>query len=375
MSQTILTTHVGSLPRPPALLEVMQARAEGKPSDDKAFAQLLSDSVKDVVARQVKIGIDIVSDGEYSKPSYATYVQERLTGFGGEFKGHPPADMLDFRAFARHQVDTGGLVPKTGGACCVGPVTPKDSKALNEDLANFRAAVDLAHPKAAFMNAASPGVVAVFQKNEFYKSDDAYIEAVAEALRPEYEAIVNAGFLLQIDSPDLGMGRHFEYYQLSDEAFVKIAERNVAALNHAVRNIPAEKIRTHLCWGNYEGPHHRDIPFAKIARAVLGANVKYFLIEGANPRHEHEWAVFKNIKLPDDKVVVPGVIDSTSNYIEHPELVAQRILRYADVVGRERVQAGTDCGFSTFRGFPTVFPDLTWKKLESLVEGARIASR
>lgn len=235
-------------------------------------------------------------------------------------------------------------------------------------------AVAEAKPVGAFLNAASPGIVAIFQKNEFYPSEDTYIEAVAEAMRVEYEAIVNAGFQLQIDSPDLAMGCHFAFADQPHEVFLKVIDRNVAALNHALRNIPAEKVRMHLCWGNYEGPHNHDIPLEKIASRVLSAKPRYLLLEGANPRHAHEWAVFQTVKLPEDKVLVPGVIDSTSNFIEHPDVVADRILRYADVVGRDRVMAGSDCGFSTFSGYPTVFPDIAWRKLESMVEGARRAT-
>jgi 5-methyltetrahydropteroyltriglutamate--homocysteine methyltransferase len=335
---------------------------------------MLRDAVAEVVERQAATGIDLVSDGEFSKPSYATYVAERLTGFGGSWKGEVAGDLRDFKEYARHLVEIGGVVPRAGNSCCQGPVTVKDTSGLEEDLTNLKAAVAVGHPTGAFMNAASPGVVAVFQKNEYYPTETAYIEAVAEALRPEYEAIVAAGFQLQLDSPDLAMGRHLCFQDLDDAGFLKIIDRNVEALNHALRNIPASAVRMHVCWGNYAGPHHRDIPLQTIADRVLRAKVRYLLLEGANPRHEHEWAVFQTIPLPDDKVLVPGVIDSTSNYIEHPEVVAQRLIRYADVVGRERVMAGTDCGFSTFSGFPTVHPDIVWAKMASMVEGARIAS-
>ena len=373
-SRRILTTHVGSLPRPAPLLELLQARANDREVDDQQLADLLTSAVNHVVAQQVAVGIDVVSDGEFSKPSYATYVTERLTGFGGEFSGHAAQDLRDYRDFALHLVEIGGVVPSAGGACCVGPVGVADSTALNNDLANLRGAVEQSGAQQAFMNAASPGVVTVFQKNEHYPNEDLYIEAVAAALRPEYEAIVDAGFLLQLDSPDLAMGRHLACADLSDDEFVVIARRNVMALNEALQNIPADRVRMHLCWGNYPGPHHRDIPLETIIAVVLEAKPKYLLLEGANPRHEHEWAVFGSTPLPEDKVLVPGVIDSTSNYIEHPELIAQRICRYADVVGRERVMAGSDCGFSTFSGYPTVYPDIAWAKLEALVAGARRAS-
>jgi len=370
----ILTTHVGSLPRPAELLALLQAQADGALPDPVGMEAAVGEAVRTVVARQVEAGIDLVSDGEMSKPSYATYVGERLTGFSGEFSGHAAQDLLDYRDYARHLVQVGGVVPKAGGSCCRGPVAPKDAAPLQADLNHLRAAVAAAPPAGAFMNAASPGVVTVFQKNEFYPGEDQYIEAVAAALRPEYEAIVAAGFQLQIDSPDLAMGRHLAFAHLDEGQFLAIVQRNVAALNEATRNIPPERMRMHICWGNYPGPHHRDIPLERIAAAVLQARPAHLLLEGANPRHEHEWAVFQQVRLPDDKVLVPGVVDSTSNYIEHPELVAQRLGRYAGIVGRERVMAGTDCGFSTFRGYPTVHPDIVWAKLASLVEGARRAS-
>ena len=371
----ILTTHVGSLPRPESLLQLMQRQADGNRLDGGLLKRELCTSVRSIVQRQVDVGIDVVSDGEFSKPSYATYVSERLDGFGGTFRGHIPGDLRDYREFSKQLVATGRIVPQTGGSCCIGPIHAKESGGLQEDILNFAGAIEAARPVGSFMNAASPGVVAVFQKNQFYPTESAYIEAIAEALRPEYEAIVQAGFLLQVDSPDLAMGRHIAFNELDEGDFLKILDRNVVALNHALRNIPFDRVRVHLCWGNYEGPHHRDIPLERIAGRVLRLNVKYLLIEGSNPRHAHEWAVFKDVRLPEDKVVVPGVIDSTSNYVEHPELVAQRLMNYANVVGRERVLAGSDCGFSTFRGYPTVFPDIVWKKLESLVEGARLASK
>ena len=375
MSNRIYTTHVGSLPRPRQLLELMRKRAQGEVVVEEALQTLLRESVRDAVARQAAAGIDYVSDGELSKPSYATYVSERLSGFGREWKGSSAADLKAFPEFAQHLIEIGGVVPKAGGACCIGPVAPNDSRDLRDDLTNLRSAVDSVRPVGAFMNAASPGVVAVFQKNEFYSSEDAYVEAVAEALRPEYEAIVAAGFALQLDSPDLAMSRHLIYARLDEADFRKIVARNVGALNYATRNIPAEKMRMHICWGNYAGPHHFDIPWSRIASEVLRAKPRVLLLEAANPRHAHEWSVFETLRIPDEKILCPGVIDSTSNYIEHPELVAQRLIQYARVVGRERVMAGSDCGFSTFSGFPTVYPDIVWKKMEAMVEGARLASK
>lgn len=374
-SGRILTTHVGSLPRPEAVLAPMLAKAKGEPFDARALDAALDQGVVDIVRRQVELGIDLVSDGELSKPSYATYVTERLSGFGGVSKGHVARDLKDFPDYARHLIEIGGIVPRGGGACCQGPVAMKNRAPLDEDIARFKKAVGAAKPTGAFLNSASPGVVAVFQRNEHYPSEDAYIEAVGEALRPEYEAIVEAGFALQLDAPDLAMSRHVNYNDVDDAQFVKIVARNVEALNHATRNIAADKLRMHVCWGNYQGPHHRDIPLEKVLPEIAKAKPQMFLIEGANPRHAHEWAVFERIPVGQDKVLAPGVIDSTSNYIEHPELIAQRIETYARIVGRERVVASTDCGFATFNNTPTVFPDITWRKLEALVEGAALASK
>ena len=369
----VYATHVGSLPRPEALLALMRTEARGA-AEVQVFAEALGEAVQAVVERQVSIGLDVVSDGEMSKPDYASYVTERLSGFEGRFVGHKAQDLRDYDGLARRLVKIGAVVPEAGGACCRGPVSMRNLNALKRDLENFRQAVDALSPPGAFINAASPGVIAVFQKNEYYPSDAAYVEAVAMAMRVEYEAIIKAGFLLQIDSPDLAMGRHLAFADLSDNEFLKIAERNVEALNLAVANIPATKMRMHLCWGNYAGPHHRDIALKRIIDVVLKARPAYLLLEGANPRHAHEWSVFEDVGLPDEKVLVPGVVDSTSNYIEHPELVAQRICRYANIVGRERVMAGSDCGFSTFRDYPTVYPDIAWAKLRSLVEGSALAT-
>ncbi len=370
----ILTTHVGSLPRPQSLLDLMLAKADGKPYDADALDNEIRRAVRDVVAKQVDAGVDIVSDGEMSKPSYATYVTERLEGFGGEAKGHRAYDLTDYKDYARRLVEIGGVIPSTTGPCCEGPVDLKDEKPLRDDLANFDAAVRAERPKAAFMNAASPGVVSLFQRNKFYKTEDEYLEAVANALRTEYEAIVEAGFIVQIDSPDLAMGRHMAHADKSNDEFRDVVARHIEILNAATANIAPEALRLHVCWGNYEGPHHRDIPLEAIVDLVMKARPGAISLEGANPRHEHEWQVFKDVALPDDKILMPGVIDSTSNYIEHPEVVAQRICRYAEVVGRERVIASSDCGFSTFSGYPTVYPDITWAKFGSLVEGAKLAS-
>jgi 5-methyltetrahydropteroyltriglutamate--homocysteine methyltransferase len=369
----VYTTHVGSLPRPESLLAVMRPESRNA-EEGQAFAGALGEAVQTIVKRQASIGLDVVSDGEMSKPDYASYVTERLSGFEGHFTGHKAQDLRDYQGLARRLIEIGAVVPAAGGACCRGPVAMQDLSILARDIDNLRRAVDAVSPPGAFINAASPGVIAVFQKNEYYPSEAEYIEAVAISMRVEYEAIVEAGFLLQIDSPDLAMGRHLAFADLSDAEFLKIAERNIEALNLAVANIPADKMRMHLCWGNYAGPHHRDIPLKRIIDVVLKARPAYLLLEGANPRHEHEWNVFDDVGLPDDKVLVPGVVDSTSNYIEHPELIAQRICRYANIVGRERVMAGSDCGFSTFRDYPTVYPEIAWAKLRSLVEGSAMAT-
>ena len=374
MGRVIATTHVGSLPRSAALLGIMVDRVRGRSYDQKAFAEQLRQDVVTAVRRQAEVGIDAVSDGELSKPGYATYITERLTGFGGHHRGYSPQDLREYPELARILVETRRLARADGGPCCQGPVTVKDTAGLRTDLENLRHAVAAARPRQAFMNAASPGVIAIWQHNEFYASDDEYLEAVAEAMRPEYEAIVDAGFLLQLDCPDLAMARHLNYSKLDDAAFLRIAARNVEVLNHAVRNIPAEKLRMHVCWGNYEGPHHHDIPLAVILPVVLAAKPAHLLVEAANPRHAHEWSVFGSVPLPPDKILVPGVVDSTTNFIEHPEVVAQRLARYIDVVGPDRVMAGTDCGFSTWHDYTTVHPDIVWKKLESLVEGARLAA-
>ena len=369
----VYTTHVGSLPRPESLLAVMRPESRNA-EEGQAFAGALGEAVQTIVKHQASIGLDVVSDGEMSKLDYASYVTERLSGFEGHFTGHKAQDLRDYQGLARRLVEIGAVVPAAGGACCRGPVAMQDLSILARDIDNLRRAVDAVSPPGAFINAASPGVIAVFQKNEYYPSEAEYIEAVAISMRVEYEAIVEAGFLLQIDSPDLAMGRHLAFADLSDDEFLKIAERNIEALNLAVANIPADKMRMHLCWGNYAGPHHRDIPLKRIIDVVLKARPAYLLLEGANPRHEHEWNVFDDVGLPDDKVLVPGVVDSTSNYIEHPELIAQRICRYANIVGRERVMAGSDCGFSTFRDYPTVYPEIAWAKLRSLVEGSAMAT-
>jgi 5-methyltetrahydropteroyltriglutamate--homocysteine methyltransferase len=368
----ILTTHVGSLPRTQAVTDVLFARAAGRPDGPEA-AGTISNAVRDVVARQVNVGIDVVSDGEMSKISYATYVSERLSGFDGDTPREPGQDLVEFPGLLRKLAERGATA-KYRRPRCVGPVRVKDTRPLAVDLETRREAARAASPLEAFMHAASPGVIALFQPNDFYPSADAYLEALAEALRAEYEAIVAAGFLLQIDAPDLGMGRHTLYRDRSEEEFTVLAARHIEAHNHALRNVPADRVRMHVCWGNYEGPHHHDIPLARLLPVVLRAKPQALLFEAANPRHAHEWAVFKDVRLPEEKILIPGVISSTTNYIEHPLLVAERLERLAALVGRERVIGGSDCGYGTFAGFGPVEPDIAYMKLAALVEGARIAS-
>ena len=370
----ILTTHVGSLPRPDDLLALLHAKYGGERYDAAALEASVARSVAEVVKRQVELGIDIVSDGEMGKPSYATYVSERLSGFAeSPGRGKALRDLVDYPRYARRLVKIGQVAPGAKGADCVGPVAPADSAPLRFDLATLAAALKPVSAVGAFMTSASPGVITSFQENRYYPSHDAYLEALAEAMRPEYEAVVAAGFTLQLDSPDLAMNRHLVHPD-DPAAFFRECEMHVEALNHATRNIPPERMRMHLCWGNYPGPHHWDVPLEQVLPIALKARPHAFLIEAANPRHEHEWEVFRTIPLPDDRIVVPGVLDTTTNTIEHPKLVAQRLCNFASVVGRERVMAGTDCGFATFAEYPLVDPDIAWAKLRAMVEGAAIAS-
>jgi len=369
----ILTTHVGSLPRSEAVTEGVFAKEEGRLRDKSVLDRTIADAVIDVVSRQAEAGIDVVSDGEMSKISYSTYIKYRITGFEGGVQREPAQDLLDFPGVLRKREESGtrsSLLPPR----CVGEIRVKDLKPLQNDLVNLQRAIDQTPVVEAFMNAASPGVIALFQSNEFYPTHEAYLEALGEAMRVEYENIVGAGFLLQIDSPDIGMGRHTIFRDKSDEEFLRLAELHVEVLNHSLRNISADRLRLHICWGNYEGPHHRDVPMELVLPAALRAKPQALLFETSNPRHAHEWTVFRDTNLPEDKILVPGVIDSTTNFIEHPLLVAERICRFADIVGRERVIAGTDCGFATFAGFGAIDADIVYAKLGALVEGARIAS-
>ncbi|MCY3987485.1 MAG: cobalamin-independent methionine synthase II family protein [Gammaproteobacteria bacterium] len=370
----ILTTHVGSLPRSEAVTEMVFAEEKGERMEPSARHALLADAVDAVVAKQCEAGVDVVSDGEMSKISYATYIKDRITGFEGDSPRRPPADLEEYPGFLQRQAASGGT-PTYRRPQCVGEIRVKDTAPLEEDLANFRAAVDRHKPTEAFMNAASPGVIALFQPNQHYPDHESYLYALADAMRPEYEAIVAAGFLLQLDSPDLGLGRHMMFKGQPDEEYRRQAELHVEALNHALRNVPSDRVRLHVCWGNYEGPHIHDAPMEMVLPIALKARPQALLFESSNPRHAHEWTVFAEAQLPDDKVLVPGVLDSTTNFVEHPRLVAERICRFAAIVGRERVIAGTDCGFSTFAGFGAVDPDITYAKLAAMAEGAAIASK
>ena len=370
----ILTTHTGSLPRPDDLVALMWAKADGASVDDAALDQRITAAVREAVARQADAGVAIVNDGEMSKPSYATYVKDRLHGFDGEsVQDYHFEDLVDFPRSAELVASNPGRRKRSAPAC-TGPISVKDDRAVATDLANVRAAVDAVQVHGAFSSAASPGVVSLFFANQYYATDEEYLFAIADAMREEYEAIAAAGLTVQLDCPDLAMGRHSAYASLDLDAFRRRAALNIEALNHAVRGIPADRLRMHLCWGNYPGPHHHDVDFADIIDLVWAAKPQAVLFEAANPRHAHEWKLFEEIDVPDDKVLCPGVIEPQSNYIEHPDLVAQRIERYAAIVGRERVMAGVDCGFSVHVGMTGVDPDVAWAKLGSLAQGAAIAS-
>ena len=370
----ILTTHVGSLPRPSELKELLVRKDQSQPYDKEALDRLTRQAVFDIVHRQAETGVDIVNDGEMSKPGYSTYVADRLSGFAGHEPAKPRLDTRDHPNFlAAYERMTGANVAKR--AVCVGPVAVRDRTPLEHDLANLRDALAQVQVAEGFMTAASPGLVPVFQTNRHYPSHEAYVEAIAAAMQDEYEAIVKAGFVLQLDCPDLAMARHTSFQELGEPEFLKRAAFHVDVLNHALRNIPADRARIHICWGNYEGPHDHDIPFAKVAPILVKAKPQALVVEAANPRHAHEWTVWQEVKLPDDKILVPGVLDTSTNYVEHPELVAQRICQFADIVGRERVIAGTDCGFGTFAGYGKLDPDISFKKLGAMVAGAAIASK
>ena len=369
----ILTTHVGSLPRSQAVTDVVFARDAGTHRDAASDA-VIADAVKEVVRKQVDAGIDIVSDGEMSKISYATYIKDRLTGFDGDTPREPGLDLIEFPRILERLAKTGATA-KYKRPRCVAPIAVKDMGPAETDIANLKAATAASKPTASFINAASPGTIALFQPNDFYKTQDEYLEAVAEAMRPEYEAIAASGIMVQIDAPDIGMGRHTMYKHRSVEEYLVLAAQHIEVLNHALRNIRPEQVRMHMCWGNYEGPHHHDVPMRQLLPIVAKVKVQGLLFEAANPRHAHEWAVFEEIAVPKDMVLIPGVITSTTNYVDHPELIAERLVRFGNIVGRERVIAGSDCGFSTFAGFGPVDPDVVYMKLEAMAQGAELASK
>ncbi|MFM2257719.1 MAG: hypothetical protein RIQ28_1566 [Pseudomonadota bacterium] len=376
MPDRILTTHVGSLPRSAAVTELVFAQERGEAVDEAEFDRVIGAAVAEVVRLQVESGVDLVSDGEMSKISYATYIKDRITGFDGDSPRTPPKDLEMFPSFLERQAKGGGT-PTYRRPKCVGEIQPKTLVPLEADLAHMSKAMATYQPLGGFMNAASPGVIALFQPNEFYPTQDTYLEALAEAMRPEYEAIVAAGLYLQLDSPDLGLGRHMMYKDRSDAEYLKLIGGHVDALNHALRNVPADRVRMHVCWGNYEGPHCCDVEMGVILPTLMRAKPAGLLFETSNPRHQHDWNYFAEMadRIPEDKVLIPGVIDSTTNFIEHPRVVAERIERFASIVGRDRVIAGTDCGFSTFAGFGVVDPAIVWAKLKTLRDGAEIASR
>ncbi|MFK7745773.1 MAG: cobalamin-independent methionine synthase II family protein [Roseobacter sp.] len=372
---TLKTTHVGSLPRTQEVVDFIFARERDEPYDIAAFDAAMAQAVSDTVAQQVAAGVDIVSDGETSKISYATYVKDRYTGFSGDSPRNAPADLKKFPTFLKRLADDGGT-PKYARPMCTGDVKSKGQGELGKDIANLKAAMVAHGVERGFMNAASPGVISLFLQNDHYATRDAYLAALADAMREEYETIVAAGLDLQLDCPDLALSRHMLFNDLSDAEFLKIAGAHVEALNHALANVPQDKVRIHICWGNYEGPHVCDIGMEKVFDTLMATKSRYVLFETSNPRHAHEWAVFRDRKadIPDDKVLVPGVVDTTTNFVEHPEVVAQRIERFVPIVGKDRVIAGSDCGFGTFAGFGSVDPDIAYAKLKSLSEGAAIAA-
>lgn len=365
------------MPRPQHVVDLLAQREGGQVIDDAGFYATMKAAVAEVVRKQREAGVDVVSDGEQSKVSYANYIKDRFSGFSGKSAAVRGADLEDHPDYLARLMRRREGAVRLHRPCCTGPIVLRNDQPLREDIGNLQAALPASGAAEAFMNAASPGVIAVFQTNQYYPSQTAYLEALAEAMRHEYKSIIDAGLLLQIDSPDLAMGRHITYKDQSDDEFLARVHEQIEALNHALSGLPADRMRLHLCWGNYEGPHHRDIDLAKIFDAVMKARPQALLFESANPRHAHEWQVFadRRAKIPDDKVLIPGVVQSSSNYVEHPELVAQRIGCFANIVGRERVLAGSDCGFSTFAGDGLVEPTIVYAKLRAMSEGAAIASR
>ena len=373
-TERFLTTHTGSLPRPEDLIRTMYAKEEGVPVDAAALERRVAAAVAEVVQKQAASGVDVVNDGEMSKPSYATYIKDRLAGFGGAGNTFVYQDLAEFPNLAKRVFGDPGRSRRKTPACNAA-ISVRDPKAAGVDAAHLKAALAGVQAQDAFLTAASPGVVSLFFRNEHYPTEEAYVFAIADAMRHEYETIAKAGIVLQIDCPDLGMGRHIQYADLPLAEWRRKAEMHVEALNHATANIPPEQLRMHLCWGNYEGPHHCDVALADVIDIVFRARPSAIALEAANPRHAHEWKLFETVKLPEGKILIPGVIESKSNFIEHPELVAQRIGRYAKLVGRENVMAGSDCGFGTWVGQAAVDPEVVWAKMAAMAEGARLATR
>jgi 5-methyltetrahydropteroyltriglutamate--homocysteine methyltransferase len=370
----IKTTHVGSLPRSNELSDLLFKKDKKEKIDTNNFDEIVKRDVKKIVEKQINLGIDFISDGEMSKISYATYVKDRIDGFSGESERKAPQDLDDFPTFKERIARSGGT-PTYTRPCCTHELKIKDKQSLTKDINNFKTALEENNHKLAFMNAASPGVISAFLPNKFYKDDDEYLDALSNIMTSEYEEIISNDINLQLDCPDLALARHMTFKDLSEEDFLKRAEKQIEFLNNSIKNIPQSKIRMHICWGNYEGPHSHDISLDKILPLVLKANVGTYLLESSNPRHSHEWQAFENIKVPKDKIIAPGVIDSTTNFIEHPEVVKNRLIQFSKVIDREQLMAGTDCGFSTFAGFGNVDENIVYKKLESLVMGADLASK
>ena len=370
----IKTTHVGSLPRSNELSDLLFKKDKQEKIDVNNFDEIVKRDVKKIVKKQINLGIDFISDGEMSKISYATYVKDRIDGFSGESERKAPQDLDDFPSFKERIARSGGT-PTYPRPCCTHELKIKDALSLTKDINNFKSALEENNHKQAFMNAASPGVISAFLPNKFYKDDDEYLDALSNIMAVEYEEIVSNNINLQLDCPDLALARHMTFKDLSEVEFLKRAEKQIEFLNHSIKKIPSSKIRMHICWGNYEGPHSHDISLEKILPLILKANVGTYLLESSNPRHSHEWQAFENIKVPKDKIIAPGVIDSTTNFIEHPEVVKNRLVQFSKVVDREQLMAGTDCGFSTFAGFGNVDENIVYKKLESLVIGSELASK
>ncbi len=369
----IKTTHVGSLPRSKKLSEILFKKDKNELFDQVELDKIIEEDVDKIVKKQIDIGIDIISDGEMSKISYATYVKDRLHGFSGESERRAPKDLDDFPSYKEKIAKSGGT-PTYTRPCCTADLKIKDTKSLTKDISNLKSALKKNNHSQGFINSASPGVISNFLPNKFYKNDDDYLEALSKIMKTEYDEITKNDLLLQIDCPDLALARHMTFKNVSDEEFLVRAEKQIECLNEAIKDIDASKLRMHICWGNYEGPHIHDIGLEKILPIALKANIQTYLIEASNPRHAHEWQVFENIKLPNDKVIVPGVIDSTSNFVEHEELVKNRIIQYSKVIHKDQLMAGSDCGFSTFAGFGNVDENIVYKKFESLVAGAELAS-